>query len=1577
MQPLRRHSAAPAGLAPSSKAPPASRTQLHPQQQQPYAHSDANLIKSACAVLYKVHARATQLVDEAEAYLNGAFGGVLTQTLEARAQSYNGAPFKDDSTAPMSAEPLLQRCLEVQALLQLDGNSTAASPSATMRLASALSVLVACLPADWRALLVERPEKASAVVVGDAAAAAHEALAAAPPRQNAASAADHSGVTAEGAPASSTKRCTSTPAVAGLVACPSDLVQLALLLRRRWVLQRDLELLVVALRDICAVATAARASESSGENLRTPAADDVPPPLLAVAVALAMLQLPRAPAMLEAHEKRMPAGLLPVEGLANAAAIDLYPGAATVLPVWLWRASCATTWQRSEGVKTPPAPCTTAAPATVAMSALASACQITRQLFKWEAHVARYVSTVPAGSSSVLLLHQRRDSAYGGSGSSPASCAAPPLQKSDEGFLSDVHAEMSLEHRACNEVQLLWLTAAAAIVAAGADASRGAMLDMGNGALASAEVGKLCGNVERTLRTIWSTSAVARALLPGVLLLLGCASARRRSDPEAPIWGAQSREVHCWMEAYSLGRQVLGNAHPVVKAAAALLPNSAIAASDEQPPPSPAPASRAAALSNAHHSATTTLSGNNPSLPLHSQLQQQQCVPGGIRTRLPPLPPLSASAPRQASPLSASASLRLAPPPLPPTLSRLLPPFHTLLSCPTRPPQSPPPLSRGEISSQVSGTTAATARAIRRPPAPSFRGTLSFSPIASSTAAAADAAAHRLRLSLPQSCPSTAKVCSGQSLRQCYRLQRPEDALTLRSSVKDALLTAGSEDAAAAAAKAKKKTTRRLKDSKGNPPTSTATLLLSALSSKATEAAGTLTSGVDADGRPRQQWRRDRNFLQGSPASGASSSLSPQRKQQQQQEGEQEPKQDVFCEDAPLNLAATLEGVMTIETDSEQQHCSDGGTASDEKTVGAPASPTTASVVTADQHHGLPFMCSYSSSNTQLKGDGDAPHAPSANDVDTQVEEAEEEEETLPERNARFQREIFSYYIKVNEQRSTAALTLQMAWRAAQARQALRARRQVLYQYVYTIQKAAALAIDGFVACALGQRRRRAALHARAVADEQRRGQEHREVAAAQRLTRALRQWLQRQRERRRLCKELSIAHDTQLRLYEIVAVKVQQWWRRVVVEKAYWRRRTAEVVEQQRLQAEVDRQAHAAANIQKRVRGMQARRRVAQLRADRKAEAIARRRLLDAATTALAIVLQEYVRRQDRLRREALALEESRNEAAQRIAVGWRRTVERRRLELAVERARQLRTSALCIQRAWRRYAAGHQRRYLRQLRHTVQQERLACEALTYEVLRLLQCFSRSAQAQLLVRRLKARRGRTFMENLFLIQATGRGALIRVEVARMRVAEQAKQRAAAEVLEKQRRRAISLLQVLLRERASAALVQRRRRMTLAEKLVVRTTAAREMREDAAAIVLQRAVCRHQRRQRAAVAEAEAAAAAAFLCAMVRRVQQAWRAFAARRERRDRAAAVAQCARKRCEWEEVWYLIWQDQLTEADLLCMLERQYIEEQQHAERVRLYDYLCSANAATEGNWSAQPRRAFDADADVLKWAALYGE
>ncbi|CAJ1004831.1 putative IQ calmodulin-binding motif containing protein [Leishmania naiffi] len=1583
MHPLQRHSGAPACLASCARAPLAPRSHAQPSRQQLPAHRGVDLIQSAYAVLYKVHAHATQLVEEAEAYLTSTYGGTVTAAFKAKAQLYNPTPLKKDNTAAIAAESLLQRCLTMQALLELEGSNAAVSPSAAKDLANALSALVACLPLDWQTLVV-KPENVPAGGVSAAALVAPEVAAATPTQQAPTSTADGSRIAV-----SSTKHGTSAHAVGSLVTSPTDLVQLALLLRRRWTLQRDLNLLVVALRDICAVVAAGGEAASSENNLRMSSAEDVPPPLMTVAVTLAMLQLPRMPAMLEVHEERMQVGRLPAGGIADATSAYPHPCPATVLPVWLWRASCATKSQHSEGVKM------TAVPAAVVVAALASARQITKQVFKWEAHVARYVTAVLAAPSSVSPQGQQPGSARGGVGSPTEASVMSLLHKSDKDFLFDVQVDMSLERGACNEVQLLWLTAAAAALGTAAGASCG-------GALAAAGVEKRCSKLERTLRTISTGSAVARALLPGVLLLLGCAAACRRHGPENPASDASSRGLQYWMEAHVLGRQVLGSAHPVAVAVAALLPSSAVAASGERQPSASAPASFTAAhmqaamptLSNGRNSDMTCLSGKDVALPLHSQLQQQQSrAEAGTLTRLPPLPPVPASAlrPPQHAPLFAtSAPLRLEPASSPLASSRPLPALAASHPCLTRPPQSPPYPSLSLQSAQTSVITTATAWSSKGDPPPPLRHTFPLPYTPSSTVAAVDGAATQFCRPSPRSSLSALKPPGGRSLRHCHRLQRPEDAFALRSVVKDATLPAGDKDGAAAK---KKNAARRLKNSKGSPQSSTAALLLSAISSKSAGAAGTLTSAVSSDSDRRRQLKRDRKFLPapGPPASllsAASTSTLPQpkeqpeSKQQQQQEGVQEPQQDELYKGAPLDLDATAQGVQVIEPEAEQQDSSRSGGAADTESIGASASPTPAPVITTDQQCGLVLMSSHGNINMQPKGDGDAPdpHLAEAAGTDAEnaeEEEEEEEEETLPERNARFQREIISYYAELNERRAKAALTIQLAWRSSKARQRLHVRRQALYQYVYTIQKAAALAIDGFLSCVLEQRRREAALCARTLADKRRLDQEQKEVAAAQRLTRAMCQWLQRQRERHRLCKELGITHGARLRLYMITAVKVQQWWRRVVVQRAYWRRHNVEMEEKHRLEAEAIRQAHAAVTIQTRVRGIQARSRVAQLRETRKAEALELRRCRDSATTVLAIVLQEYAKRQGRRHREALAQEESRAKAAQRITVGWRRTVGRRRLDLAVKRARQLRTSATCIQQVWRRYAAGSQRRYLRQLRHTVQEERLEREARTYEVIRLLQCFGRSAQAQLLVRRLKACQGRTFMENLYLIQAAGRGALARAEMRRMQVAEKARQRAAAAALEIRRLRATSLVQALLRAHVSTALVLQWRRTTLAEKLVVRATAAREMREDTAATVLQRAVRRHQMRQRTAAAEAEAAAALAFLSAMAHRLQQAWRTFAARRERCCRAAAANQCARKRLEWEEVWQLIWQDQFTELDLLCVIERHYIEEQQHVERVRLYSYLCNPDDATNDKRGAETCGAPNADADVLKWAALYEE
>ncbi|KAG5510322.1 hypothetical protein JKF63_07650 [Porcisia hertigi] len=1442
------------------------------------------------------------------------------------------------STAAMMVESLLQRCLAMQAFLHLESHNAVTSPSATKQLASALSVLVACLPSDWQALVAEQPEKTSA--------------------------ADDKGTIVEGTSASSTKHGGTTPSMVGLVTWPSDLVQLALLLRRRWVLQRDLHLLVMALRDLCAVIAAGSAGASPRVNLRLSAAEEVQPPAVTVAVALAVLQLPRTLAMLEAHEERKQTAPLPVGGTRDPTSTYPDPCAATVLPVWLWRAaSRAAMWQRSDSREASPASCQTAAPVTAVMAALSFARQITQHIVKWEAHVARYVSANLAATS--------------------AEAAVPPPQgSSSRDVLLDVQAELSLEHAACGDVQLLWLAAAATVITATGDASR-------SGSLASAEVGTRCSRVERALRTLWPTSAVGRALLPGVLLLLGSTFARHTSGPEALASDARSRELHCYTEAYSLGRQVLGSAHPVVEAAAALLPDSAVAASGERLPLASAPAPRAAVptpaltptSSTAHRPLMTGLGIQDTSSPLHPPLQQH--TPTDTLNRLPPLPPLQASYPPRPPVLAASVRL---PAPPPQSLWLQIPQAAATTPARTRFGMSKLPLYRGHT------------------PPPSF-------PAAAPTPAAAGGAARPprgpLRRSLTTTTTAAAPLPAGRSLRSFYQLQNPEDAFLLRSDVQDCTIFPGKQ-ADTDGAQSKKS------ERKEKVPLTKAGLLLSAVTSKAAPAAGSPTSGSDADGNVHRRKKRDRNLLPplgqtASPLNVNKASPSKQSNKQRvsgdQQQGAavEGTVRDSFTDGAPLDLGSTMQHVPTnTQLEEEQQsHTSASRNADNTGVVGSPVSLGTVSTSstgkvcsTAMSSHRDSGVGSSSNSNSsrssshQLKRGRYAPQPHTADatgaeknaeeDDDEDDEEDDEDDETLPERNARYQREIINYYAEINDRRVRAALVIQMAWRSSKARAVLRARQQILYEYVYTIQKAAALAIEGLLACALGQRRRKAALRARTEADNRRREQEALQVAAAQRLTRAARQYLQRQRERRRLRRELNLAHDARLRLYVINAVKVQQWWRHVVVEKAYWRRRTIEVEEQQRLQAEVDRQAHAAATIQKHVRGIQTRRRVRQLRETREAEALALRRSRDTAATVLAIVLQEYAKRQSRLQREALEQEENKAEAAQRIAVSWHGVLERRRFDIAVDRARQLRTSATCIQRAWRHYAAGRQRRYLRQLRRTVNEDRVAHEARTYEVIRLLQCFSRSAQAQLLARRIKARQGRTFMENLFLIQAAGRGALARAEAGAMYVAEQARRRAAAAALQARRLRAICLSQTLLRAHASSVLVQHWRRTVLEERLVVRTTAAREMREEAAATVLQRAVRRRQMRKRIAAAAAEAAAALAFLGRMAHRIQQAWRVCVARRERRYRAAKAAECAHKRLEQEEVWRLIWEDQFTELETLCLLERQYIEEHQHTERVAIYNHLCDPDSvikASDGyTWAGD---AFDADANVWKWAALYNE
>ncbi|KAK7194613.1 hypothetical protein NESM_000379800 [Novymonas esmeraldas] len=1535
-------------------------------------------LHDACAVLHDVHTRATQLLAEVEAHLTHAYGGAVT----AVARTPAPPPLLPDSAA---ADVLLLKCISMQTAMRRE-----ATPTVATRLADSLAVLVARLPPDWRPFAAE--EQSDGARGGRSTATARETAADASAAHSSASstAADRHSLTKDDAVAAPcTVKGNSTVAATS----PTELVQLALLLRRRWVLLRDLDLVVAALRDVCAVAESGRQTSSTAAATDDP----LPAPLLAVAVALASLQLPRTPAELAAHEAREYDARRPSGSMADAPTPCPPPSAVTVLPAWLWRASHTSRSSSgggggADGVQAAP-PTTHEAAALTA--AWASARQATKKIFQWEVRMARYVAaalTAPAASAQ-------------GDGA-------------DTSLLREVQLELSPERGACNEAQLVWLsTAMDAVAAAG-------------GSLVSPDVARRLHKLEKLLRGLWPTSATARALLPGVLLLgrsCGARTSASRSTSRSDTAAASPlRRAQGWAEALALGRQALGGVHPVVVMTAALLQAAdADGTHGERPTLAPLPiahrigpvqtspsAAAAAASCGAVMSSFSSSANSDASLTFRSPLQAQAQI--GFLARLPPLPPLSNIAcpptPHQPSHSSTADASRHAPSSttFPAHTARLPPSPRSLQSAPSfKGGHTAPPLSRSlPLPSTIASASASTAaEPPRRPPPP------------------------------PSSTLASAKMSSARrSLRHCYRLQNPADAFALRSAVQDATPQVGAKDGGGggggAADKSRKASVRRRKESKGASQTSTAALLLSAIIPNTGGVPGSPTAGVDADGNARRRQRRDRNFIT-APASPcnttASSTLmaspavtgTPSHPAYAPTQESEQPPLDVNCTDGPpLDLGATVQGA-TVQGDTadgrerSSQRSSSGGvvgggsnnnnSSSNVGTQGSPfaSSPVATAAAAQQQQQQRSSRVARSDGNSGSVGGSGSPHARlvgvNADDVlpDTaaaaggdsgeadEEDEEEEEAETLPERTARFQREVINFYGALNDRRAHAALTIQLAWRSSKARQALHVRRQALYQYVYTIQKAAALAIDGFLASALLQRRRMAALRTRAAADERRRAREQVEVAAAQRLTRAVRQWLQRQRERRRLCKELSIAHDARLRLYAITAVTVQRWWRRIVVEKTYWRRRTVEVAEQQRRQAEADRRTRAATTLQRRVRGAQTRRRVAQLREQRRAEAVVLRQRRDAATTVLAIVLEEFALRSGRLRREAAAAEEMRCDAAQRIAGGWRSVVERRRLDLAVERARKLRTSATCIQRAWRSYAAGRQRRYLRQLRHTVQAERLAREARTYEVVRLLQCFSRGAQDQLLVRRLRAREGRTFIENLFLLQAVGRGALARAAATRMHAAEQQRQRAAAAALAALQLHAVHTAQALLRARAAAALVQRRQRFIYSERLLVRNTAAREMREDAAATVLQRAVRRRQRRQRAATAATEAAAALEYLAVMAHRVQQTWRAFAARRERRRRADDVARCARTRVEREEVWQLIWQDQLAELDLVCVLERQCIEEEQHAERVHLYHLLRHSpddvvrSSSGVAGWWGRATAAAARDAAVLEWATIYSE
>ncbi|KPA76025.1 hypothetical protein ABB37_08167 [Leptomonas pyrrhocoris] len=1425
-------------------------------------------------------------------------------------------------------------------------------------------------------------------------------------------------------------------AAPAVLACPSDVVQLALLLRRHWTLQRDICLCIPALLDIFSrMQTEPADAASRAQHTETP----VNAPQLSVVLALAVLQLRHAGDTLETRpsSQENEAIYTPTEQcLIHSFAQPLVASASntvfTMLPLFLWQAwaECGAASRRSKqqqitssarqtevaGDRDEVTASLLSSREAAAAHGYATACAMTKQLCRWEAHLAVYVHAQLASLASSSPTPPPPSEREGGEkeGDSNRSLFTT---KTDASFLASVQTELGGLRVACTATQLLWLTIAASLYPS--PSSSPPLMEQEEEQQQQqrlqvlAVVLKRCGKVEKLLRSLWSSEATARLLLPGVLLWLGYATDARRHAEGGNDGGENSSSSnhsytpsqecrYYWQEAYTLGQQVLGRLHPFVEKLASLLLHSTTAAAATTPSPTPdekpyeakkrlsADAGgihRAAALAPTYRATTplipTQLPARSSALPalprgtpsstflpkllppVSSQQQQQQPV----RTATTPNPRLSPSPPPPRLPASSSGfAFAASTMPRPPGASRA---FTTASSSAPSQHQQQQQVDK-PASTQRARPLHTLLRTMHEPQwaggnggvggAPdAFRNT--FPPphpflFSADAATAADGGTAAAAATLPGTAvaaPRPPQLPRGkqalptrtqgrEALRRCYRLRNPEDAFTLFSSVRDAVF--GSEAARKASTVQGKEKKRMKEETKGKRETiaSTEALLLSADTEDSVSFLNDSSAGQDAgspSNRPQRRQRPDRQLL------------------------------------PPLT-----EVRRTASANSKKSKSGD------------PASPSTNPPSSRARGREAP------SSHTSVNDDGRSAETPASNsrkstayfagssrtsvkereESEEQQEEDEEEDEeedddynaeTLPQRNARLQREIRTYFAQLNVRRVQAAAVIQRAWRCSRARRILHTRQQLLYRFVYIIQKAAALAIESFVLCVWEQQKRRAALAARHAADAQRRSLEQRQIAAAEVLTRAARRWGQQRRERRRLRAQLNLERDARLRLYDVTAVTVQRWWRTTQPQKAYWRRRNVEVEEQKRLRAEADRLARAATVIQKRVRGAQARGRVKELKRTRAAEALALRLKRDAAVTVLLIVLQEHVCHETRVAREAQARQEN---AAQCIADGWRSTVARRRMEVALQRARQLRTAATCMQRAWRRYFACRQRRYLRQIRRTLQEDRLARELRLSMALVSVQSAARGALAQLLAYNLKARVGRTFYESVLLLQAVSRAGQARQVLRQARLVDHARRLAATVALAQRRRHASCLVQTMLRAQDASYAVQQRRRRHLEEKLHIYSTAVREMRHDAAAIVVQRAVRRHQQRRRTAAAEAEAAAAQQYLHLTARSVQQAWRAHSSRKERRLRAAAVARCAQKRQEQEEVAELIWRDQMRELDVLCTLEQHYLAESEHAARVGLYQrWMHPDEAETDAQVTERSTR--QNCADVNRWADLY--
>lgn len=540
----------------------------------------------------------------------------------------------------------------------------------------------------------------------------------------------------------------------------------------------------------------------------------------------------------------------------------------------------------------------------------------------------------------------------------------------------------------------------------------------------------------------------------------------------------------------------------------------------------------------------------------------------------------------------------------------------------------------------------------------------------------------------------------------------------------------------------------------------------------------------------------------------------------------------------------------------------------------------------------------------ELSSLSDSTIPPSSEDDDGDDDE-EEEEETVEERKDRYDVEMQIYFLCLHRKREKAACVIQRAWRCSVARLELYNRRQFFYHHLYIQQKAAALCIIGFMRATLTRKRLQDRIEHRAAEDLQRVQREREEIAAVHVLERAISRYLIRKRLRDRLRKELNLERDTRLSKYESAAIIVQRWWRIIPGVRAYWKQRAVEVAAEREARAWEERQYIAATRIQALVRGRQGRRQARRYKAQRQQEKEEKQRRLTWSTDLVKLALTEWCLRTRRMDHEARLEEQREYEAVQCITHGWQNALARRRFELALAKARQIRMAAEVIQRAYKRHYASRERRYLRELSRTVTTDRVNEEFRIFRATITLQCFARVVLAKAAYRRQKARYGRGVLYALTVLQSVGRGCLARRRFNMARVAEYERQRAEAETAAKMRQRNISVLQAFVLARNSAVLKEKKACQRLYDKIYIRRLVRQELKREKAAVAIQQAFRRYRKLKAAFIQDYQEQCAAAAAIMAVVKIQCAWRQWMARQAVRKQRWFARKAAEKRLIKEEV------------------------------------------------------------------------